>query len=222
MPDFFTDNPILVIVIIFVLVRLLRGNKGKKTEEAPAVQQKQDGKRVRNSARRGRFDELKASLEDAMREADRQFSSATAPSPESVPEIVAPEMAQPMEQLAPAPSDPYAFHSVMNRQEQRSTDLSRANYDATAVDYDTAGDTFAFRSATRKPAEQEYHLSGFNSFRSAGGITSDPVRVVAIGDSAPPLPEPGPLPVPIDDPVALRQAIIVREILDKPLALRRR
>jgi|GEM_PF-7063135 len=220
MPDFFTDNPILVIVIIFVIVRLLRGNKGKKVEgTTPAVQQKRKGAPPRTGARRGRFEELKANLEDAMREADRQFSSST-----TVPtEPVAAEMPRPMELPASsADSDPYAFHSVMNRQEQRSTDLSRANYDATAVDYDTAGDTFAFHSATRKPAEQEYHLTGFNSFRSASGLNRDPARRDAAGEPVAASPQHQPMMVAIDDPVVLRQAMIVREILDKPLALRRR
>jgi hypothetical protein len=237
--DFFANNPVVVLAIIFVLIRLLRGSKGNKTaaqKDRPApggkqarlanLQELRDAVERQSSsgrggkARAGRLGDLKAALEDAMREADRQFSAGDRTAPADAGSTSPAEV--PAALPSPAPADPYAFHSLMNRGEGAVADTSRVDYDTTATDYDTRGDAFAFRSSSREPVDEEYHLKGFKKFRRAGGISTDPVKVRAVGEDVGVEDEGDPLLIAIADHDQLRRAVILQEILERPLALRRR
>jgi hypothetical protein len=237
--DFFANNPVVVLAIIFVLIRLLRGSKGNKPaaqkgaaasggkkarlanlEELRDAVERQSSSGRGGKARASRLGDLKAALDDAMREADRQFSSGDRTAPADAGGT--PRAEAPAALPSPASADPYAFHSLMNKEEGAVADTSRVDYDTTATDYDTKGDAFAFRSSSREPVDEEYHLKGFKKFKRAGGLTTDPVKVRAVGEDVGVEDDSDPLLIAMADHDQLRRAVILQEILERPLALRRR
>lgn len=101
-------------------------------------------------------------------------------------------------------------------------DIEAEDYDLTTKSYDTvapasrSGDPFAYHAAIDKPAEVEYHLTGFQGFHEAQGLSvRDRASVeVQMRDQPPSF-------VLFTSPEDLRRAFVMREILDKPKALRR-
>ena len=211
--EFFTDNPVLVLVIIFVIVRLLRGNKSG-ARGVPGAKEQKDAVPRRRETRASKLRELKAALEEASRQADSGRSGVLQGISADISPAVPPS-------LPASPEDPFAFRSLMNREEQRVADSSRTDYDISAVDYDARSDAFNFRSSSSEPTEQEYHLTGFSAFRRAGGLTTDPVKVRAVGEESQPEQEVDPLQMALSDPDQMRRDILLHEILERPVSMRR-
>ncbi|MDB5034463.1 MAG: hypothetical protein JWQ98_1704 [Chlorobi bacterium] len=202
--DFLFDNPqIIIFLLIFILYKVFGG---RKKNGAPGVAEA-GRKRARTTEER---------LREALEEANRRRAAASSE----------PARPLPASRVADSPvaanrsDDPFAFHSLMQSGPMEKGARAAVDYDTSATDYDADSSKFAFRSASAEPESQEYHLGGFKQFRSAGGMSGDPVTPVAGQDAV----RPGQatiLSALLANPEEIKRAVIMQEILGKPKSFRR-
>jgi hypothetical protein len=241
MIDFLLDNPYIAIFVLYGLFSLLFGKKKKgaaeqaKQARGAARIAKGAGAQAQVTQAAGNEDaevqaqasqvkyrsKIEEALRNAMKEADREFFEER-PLAEERPagKPLQPKTVTPAGMVDSAKADPFAFHSVMSGGEMSGGEKGKIDYDLTGVDYDTQKpDAFAFHEASAKPAEQEYHLTGFQAYHSAHGLSAEDRQKIAAGD-VPAAFEAGPA-FSVSNPAELRRAIIVQEVLGKPKALRK-
>jgi hypothetical protein len=197
--DFLFDNPqIIIFLLIFILYKVFGGKK----KNGPIAVAEAGRKRAMTTEER---------LREALEEANRR--RAAAPSVQQAQPVAA--------TVAGRSDDPFAFRSLMQNGPMDKDVRESADYDKTAVDYDTDSSKFAFRSASAEPESKEYHLGGFQQFRSAGGMSVDQARPVVAEDAGQP-DQATILVALLTRPEEIKRAVIMQEILGKPKSLRRR
>jgi len=170
--------------------------------------------------------EAEERMQQAIAEANRtpQASTGSGKSPKNRLEETAfntkasaqpstPQRQRPKQPVAPslpqeAPDSAFAFHS-----------LSGGSI-APRTDYDLSDTAFAYHASVDEPTEQMYHQTGFTGFHVAQGLSHNvPASALSAGAQS---------ETPLDttfvnkllNPTDLQQLIILKEILDKPRALR--
>jgi hypothetical protein len=224
--EFLGDNWYLALLALYWVFSLLFGKKkkdeqvksqpqAKKAANQPVKGNQGAGAQAQAAQQkyRGRIEEA---LRNAMKEADPEFIGSRSPAASEQPSPT--KIGAPVSMEA-ANADAFAFHSMMNRGEQATDyDHTAVDYDTTAIDYDTQKESaFAFHSATTKSADQEFHLTGFNKFHSAHGLSAEDRKRIEADDVAA---EAGPI-FSLGSRDDLRRAIIIQEVFGKPKAMRK-
>lgn len=238
--DFIVSHPYIIILLIFWIVSQLVGKKkvAEKKQAAEArraqiVQERATRPPIGTTAPAAsssneRLATAELSLKRVMEQADREFFTATpaADTPSGIPVATAATSKSNtvLEALGPgAKDDPFAFHSLLHKDDDADAkrtdyDIKGIDYDIKGIDYDTQSQGFGFREAIKETTEQAFHLSGFQGFQSAQGLSQSDRRDV-MSDAAHAVKNEGMyLAMGPDD---IRRAIVMREILDRPKALRR-
>ncbi len=236
--DFIVSHPYVIIVLIFWIVSQLAGKKKAAEKKQAAETRRAHVAQARGSRQPAgttapaasssneRLATAELSLKRVMEQADRQFFSSAPPVESTTVQRVstdAPASAATsksntvLEALGPgAKDDPFAFHSLLHKDED--ADANRTDYDIKGIDYDTQSQAFGFREAIKETTEQAFHLSGFQGFQSAHALSQAERREVMSDAAYADRNEGMNL---VMGPDEIRRAIVMREILDKPKALRR-
>lgn len=237
--DFIVSHPYIIIVLIFWIVSQLAGRKkaaekkqAAETRRAQVAQARASRPPIGTTAPTGssssneRLATAELSLKRVMEQADRQFFSST--SSAEAPVVLRASTDAPasattsksntvLEALGPgAKDDPFAFHSLLHK--DNDADAKRTDYDIKGIDYDTQTQAFGFHEAIKETTEQAFHLTGFQGFQSAQGLSLAERREVMSDAAYAEKNEGMNLGMGPDD---IRRAIVMREILDRPKALRR-
>jgi hypothetical protein len=228
--EFIRHQPWWVLIAVLYFIISLLGGRKKKAQQAaqqlakarqqtqPQSQTQPQTRPVRAQAQQQPQQQFRSKLEEALRnamqEADREFSQSGSPAGASSKEKPAPPKVVPATTAQPSQDDAFAFHSLLNAPEKE-----RVDYDKAATDYDKKGNAFAFREAVSEPVDKEFHLSGFQGFHVAHGLSATE-RGRAAGEDAYAESDGG-FSFSIGNADDLRRAIIIREVFGKPKALRR-
>ncbi|MBL7986914.1 MAG: hypothetical protein JNJ94_02470 [Chlorobi bacterium] len=235
--DFLQDNFWIILGVAIWLFSSLFGDKKKKAEkEAQRKELMEKARQKRQTAKADvtrQFQEIAArqpeseggvgsSLKALIAEAERRIQEASneAEQPKSSPAKAAapkPAARQQIKELVSMPDADFESFDALPTADQLQGQTEKS---IERIDYDTRAEAFEFRKAINETAEQQYHTDGFERFQSAHGFTHPggrPRVVQSVGVEE----EVSPYEGMFNNPDDIRRMIILKEIFDKPLALRR-
>lgn len=193
--NFIADNPWALIVAFFLLARLFGGGKKKATTppgaRAKTIQEKRAQAQVNRASKQ---EEIEKRLAEQLRSLgiDVPVTTRRSSSPQ---------------QTTPPPSRQASTETEFHQVERllgNEMDVEREG---------RSTGSFGFHKAIDESEEKEYHMTGFG-FHEAQGLHTLPLDM-----TVEPTPE-GVSPITIDDE-AVRQGILMSEILGPPVSFRR-
>lgn len=193
--NFIADNPWALIVAFFLLARLLGGGRKQAATPDDARRQATRQNRAQSQVNRERKqEEIERRLAEQLRSLGIDVPVTTRGAASSPPSRPASLKQTTVET---------EFHQVERRAEREMD-----------TDEETrSSGSFAFHKAIEESEDKEYHLGGFG-FHEAHGLHTLPLDMT--------IEEPVETPTPIEfDADAVRQGIIMSEILGPPVSLRR-
>jgi len=235
--DFLQDNFWIILAVAFWLFSSLFGDKKKKAEKEAQRKELMEKAREKRQAEKAdvsrQFQEITArqpeseggvgnSLKALIAEAERRIQEASEeaerPKPSSA-RAAAPKpiQRQQIKELVSMPDTDFESFDALPTADQAP---SKTEKSIERIDYDTQTQAFGFHEAINETVEQKYHTAGFQRFQSAHGFTHpggrpQVVQLATIAEERSAYEE---LFSNADD---VRRMVILKEIFDKPLALRR-
>jgi hypothetical protein len=200
--EFFSNNPFLLFVLAFILLRLFTGKKSPNG----AAGARGGGHPAQQPAARQERQSFQERLDAALRQAEGERGGERTLITRTPPDAPQEPFQEPRTRSSGG-DDPFAFHSLMEQPPPQRTD------------YDQQGAAFGFRPAVEEPVEKEFHLTGFTGFQPVHGL-SGTLRPAGESENAP-KEQPATLDL-MQDPAELYRAVILSEVLGKPKALRGR
>lgn len=240
--DFLQDNFWIILGVAIWLFSSLFGDKNKKAEKEAKRKELMEKARQQRQAAKGevsrQFQEiaarqsetegsipnsLKALIAEAERRIQEGISEAEPPKPSPSAPPKKPAERQQIRELVNMPNADFESFDAMPTADQRSKPFefrSQTENVTERIDYDTQTQSFGFNEPIKEPVDQQYHTSGFQSFHAAHGFTH-PGGKSRIVEAATVDEEHSDYEGVFSNTDDVRRIMILKEILDKPIALRR-
>ena len=238
--DFLQDNFWIILGVAIWLFSSLFGDKKKKAEQqAKRKELMEEARQKRQAAGREVVQKLQEtaarssetegivpnSLKALIAEAERRIQEGISEAEQPKAPAVQPKPAerQQIRELVNMADADFESFDAMPTHDQKSDPFefrSQTEKITERIDYDTQTKAFDFAQPLNESIEQQYHTAGFQRFQSAHGFThpggkSQAVEAATVADDS------GAYESAFSNTDDVRRIMILKEILDKPLALRR-
>lgn len=232
----------IILGILFWLFSSLFGDKNKKAEKEAKQKELMEKARQQRQAAKGevkrQFQEiaarqsetegsipnsLKALIAEAERRIQEGISEAEQPKATSPVTPAKPSERQQIRELVNMPDADFESFDATPTADQRSNPFefrSQTEKVTERIDYDTQTRSFGFNEPIKETVDQQYHTSGFQNFHAAHGFTH-PGGKSRIVEAATVDEEHSEYEGVFNNTDDVRRIMVLKEILDKPIALRR-